>query len=155
MGNVQILWGTINGVEYYDELEYKHTRRGCGEFQTDADLLAFAERFTDNWNLHGQHLPFYWLHLDWFDRLMAVLTQDEKLRLEAMHQEAVNAPRQKKISELAQPISILRDQLRKEGKFIDSANLELIEARQEAYGDRCYYRDKDGNIWESWTSIGD
>ena len=41
------------------------------------------------------------------------------------------------------------------GERYSELGLELVDSRMEAYGDRNLYRDREGNYWEEYFSIGD
>lgn len=57
----------------------------------------------------------------------------------------------------AQPLRIYEDRCYARGmKYVEvSATLTFMECSMEAYGDRMLFKDKDGNYWESFSSIGD
>lgn len=49
-----------------------------------------------------------------------------------------------------------KEQAEKGIKFGDAMkSLELVRVEMAAYGDWYLYRDKDGNLWEDYFSIGD
>ena len=57
----------------------------------------------------------------------------------------------------AKPVGQYYKQQSEKGvKFGDAAfALELVDSVMAAYGDWNLYRDKDGNLWEEYFSIGD
>ena len=85
----KMVWGTYNGVTYYTEEEWKHAIRHRGAFESDEELIAFAEEVTYGWSDAGWKRTFASYPLfDGTDEPRHSLTRAEFARLKELQAQA-------------------------------------------------------------------
>lgn len=85
----RFVWGYYNGVPYYTEEEWKHAIRHRGAFESDDELIAYAEEVTSGWSYAGWERTFATFPLfDGTDEPSHSLTRAEFARLKELQAEA-------------------------------------------------------------------
>ena len=85
-----LVYGYVNGNPVYSHEEFVCTKRGFGPIETDAELMAYAEKVTHGWSDAGWKRTFvgYYLSDYALAEPCASLTHAEFQRLKEMQKEA-------------------------------------------------------------------
>lgn len=118
------VYGYVNSKAVYSEKEFVHALRGFEEFNSDAELMAYAQKVTGNFNDAGWSRKFTGYYLDNRD-LARYLTKNELLKLKELQKQA-----RKELEEA---------EAKKEWKLIRTLGFADNSVEEE-------WQDKDGNI---------
>lgn len=87
---IMLAYGYVNGNPVYSHEEFIFAKRGFGPIETDAELMAYAEKVTSGWSDAGWKRMFigYYLSDYALAEPYASLTHAEFQRLKEMQKEA-------------------------------------------------------------------
>lgn len=84
------IYGFVNGIACTSEEEFKYKARNHGAFESDEELIAFAEKASSNWYNAGWHHTFTTFYLSDYSlsEPRKSLTRAEFARLQELQQAA-------------------------------------------------------------------
>lgn len=83
------MFGIVNGKKCNSRDEFIYESRGFGPIESDAELIAYAQKVTGDWYYAGHSMSFSTFYLSDFEEPRASLTNLEFTRLRTLQAAAI------------------------------------------------------------------